>query len=161
VKTFRSFATWVAPASLLACVLAISACRTTPEAPPAQGGFTESAPEDSGTASAGLELAAVYFDYDSAVLREDARSSLKKNAEVIRSAPASVVVTLEGHCDERGSEEYNLALGERRAESARAYLVDLGIPNSRLRVVSFGEAKPAVMGHDESAWKWNRRVEAH
>jgi peptidoglycan-associated lipoprotein len=161
VKKFRSFATWAAPASLLACVLAFSGCRTTPEAPPDQGGFTESAPEDSGAASAGLELAAVYFDYDSAVLREDARSSLKKNAEVIRSAPASVVVTLEGHCDERGSEEYNLALGERRAESARAYLVDLGIPNSRLRVVSFGEAKPAVMGHDESAWKWNRRVEAH
>jgi peptidoglycan-associated lipoprotein len=164
VDTFRSFArsfaVFAAPAWLLAGAVAFSGCRTTPEAPPESKPFTESPPEKSAGTGAELELAAVYFDYDSAVLREDARGTLKKNADVLRGAP-SAVVTLEGHCDERGSEEYNLALGERRAESVRAYLVDLGIPNARLRVVSFGEAKPAVMGHDESAWKWNRRVEAH
>jgi peptidoglycan-associated lipoprotein len=157
VKTLRSFAVWAAPVSL-ACLLAVSGCRTTQTAPPDSGGTEQPTPEQG--AGASMELAAVYFDYDSAVLREDARSALKKNAEAIRGASSGNVVTLEGHCDERGSEEYNLALGERRAESARAYLVDLGIPSSRLRVVSFGEAKPAVMGHDESAWKWNRRVEA-
>jgi peptidoglycan-associated lipoprotein len=68
-------------------------------------------------------------------------------------------VTLEGHCDDRGSEEYNLALGERRASAVKRYLVDLGVSASRLRTVSFGEAKPSAAGHDESAWKWNRRVE--
>ena len=67
------------------------------------------------------------------------------------------VITIEGHCDERGSEEYNLALGERRANGVKRYLVDLGVPSSRLRTVSFGEVKPSVMGHDESAWRHNRR----
>jgi peptidoglycan-associated lipoprotein len=160
VTTLRSLAARAAPACLLAATLALSGCRTTPEEPKPPPEFDEGTVPGGGPSSAGLELAAVYFDYDSAVLREDARATLKKNAEAIRGAP-NVVVTLEGHCDERGSDEYNLALGERRGESVRLYLVDLGIPDSRLRVVSFGEAKPAVMGHDESAWKWNRRVESH
>jgi peptidoglycan-associated lipoprotein len=157
----RSFAIGVAGASLLACLVALAACRTTPEAPPETEPIPRSTPEDEGAGARGasLDLPSVYFDYDSAVLREDARSVLKKNAAELRAAP-DVVITLEGHCDERGSEEYNLALGERRAEAVRLYLVDLGIPSARLRVVSFGEAKPAVMGHDESAWKWNRRVES-
>jgi len=159
VTTIRSLAALSASALLLVGALAISGCRTTPEPPPDTGGFTEPPPDAEPPASAGLELQAVYFDYDSAVLRDDARVTLKKDGEMIRAA-SNTVVTLEGHCDERGSEEYNLALGERRAEAVRVYLVDLGIPTSRLRVVSFGEAKPAVMGHDESAWKWNRRVEA-
>jgi peptidoglycan-associated lipoprotein len=68
-------------------------------------------------------------------------------------------ITLEGHTDERGSEEYNLALGERRANAAMQYLVDLGVPTGRMITVSFGEGSPAVQGHDESAWRWNRRVE--
>ena len=66
-------------------------------------------------------------------------------------------ITIQGNTDERGSEEYNLALGERRATAVTRYLVDLGVPGSRLRTVSFGEAKPAVPGHDESAWRYNRR----
>ncbi len=159
MTTLRSLAATAASASLLIGALAISGCRTTPE-PPEKGGSSEPPPAAPAPASSAPELEAVYFDFDSAALREDARGTLKKDAEVLRATP-SAVVTLEGHCDERGSEEYNLALGEQRAESARTYLVDLGIPTSRLRVVSFGEAKPAVMGHDESAWKWNRRVEAH
>ena len=154
----RSFVAFASP-SLAVCLLAFAGCRTTPEGPPPQPEFHEPAPAEPTPRPAPLDFEAVYFDYDSAALRDDARATLKKNAGVLRGA-AETVVTLEGHCDERGSEEYNLALGERRADSVRRYLVDLGIPNSRLRVVSFGEAKPAVMGHDESAWRWNRRVEA-
>jgi len=160
VTTIRSLATFSASALLLIGALAISGCRTTPEPPPDKGGFTESEPADKNPPSAALELQVVYFDFDSAVLRSDARAAIKKDAETIRAA-SNTSVTLEGHADERGTEEYNLALGERRGEAVRLYLIDLGIPSSRLRVVSFGEAKPAVMGHDESAWKWNRRVEAH
>jgi peptidoglycan-associated lipoprotein len=157
VTKLRSLAARSAPTVLLLGVLAISACRTTPEKD-SGGEFSDSPPAAPAPAASAVELEAVYFDFDSAVLRDDARATLKKNAEELRAS--SAVVTLEGHTDERGTEEYNLALGERRGESVRKYLVDLGIPASRLRVVSFGEAKPAVMGHDESAWKWNRRVEA-
>ena len=68
-------------------------------------------------------------------------------------------MTIEGHTDERGSAEYNLALGERRANAAKRYLVDLGVSSSQLSTVSFGEDRPAVQGHDESAWRYNRRAE--
>jgi len=105
------------------------------------------------------ELKTIYFDYDKSAIRTDQRSSLKEDGEGIREQQALGVVTLQGNCDERGSEEYNLALGERRASSVKRYLVDLGVPSSRLKTVSFGESKPAVAGHDESAWKWNRRVD--
>ena len=161
MSKIRTLAACTASLSLLVGALAISGCRTTSKpAPSAGGGFNEAPSEAKAPPSPGLELQVVYFDFDSAVLRDDARAALKKNAEVIRSA-GNAVITIEGHTDERGTEEYNLALGERRADAVRAYLVDLGIPNSRLRTVSFGEAKPAVMGHDEAAWKWNRRAEAH
>ena len=79
------------------------------------------------------------------------------NASVIKGNADWGQITVEGNTDERGSEEYNLALGERRAMAVKRYLVDLGVPGSRLRTVSFGEAKPAVPGHDESAWRYNRR----
>jgi peptidoglycan-associated lipoprotein len=105
------------------------------------------------------ELASVYFDYDSSEVRADARPTLKSNAEAAQAHSEWRTLILEGHCDERGSEEYNLALGERRADSVKDYLVDLGIPSSRMQVVSFGSSAPAVQGHDESAWRWNRRVE--
>jgi peptidoglycan-associated lipoprotein len=104
-------------------------------------------------------LEPVYFDFDSASIRSDAGSTLRTNGDAIKANSAWDVVTIEGNTDERGSEEYNLALGDRRASSVKRYLVDLGVPSSRLRTVSFGEAKPAVMGHDESAWRYNRRVE--
>ena len=155
---FRSIATSFACAAVLFVALALSACRTTPEAPPPTT-KAPAAPADA-AGPAALELGTVYFDFDSAVLRSDATGTLKKNAAAI-GGESGAIVTLEGHCDERGSEEYNLALGERRAEAVRTYLVDLGISGASLRVVSFGEAKPAVMGHDEAAWKWNRRVDAH
>lgn len=102
----------------------------------------------------------VYFDYDSSEIRADMRPLLQENASLVGDRGGSwSSVTIEGHCDERGSEEYNLALGERRASSVKRYLVDLGVPSSMVNTVSFGEERPAVQGHDESAWKWNRRVE--
>ena len=102
-------------------------------------------------------LQTVYFDYDAFTIRSDAKPALRDNAQVIRDHEEWGVVTIEGHCDERGSEEYNLALGERRANGVKRYLVDLGVPSSRLHTVSFGEVKPSVMGHDESVWRYNRR----
>ena len=105
------------------------------------------------------ELASIYFDFDSYAIRSDARATLRANAGAIQNRSEWRTVIVEGHTDERGSEEYNLALGERRAHATRQYLEDLGIPGSRLQVVSFGESAPAVQGSDESAWRWNRRVE--
>ncbi len=93
------------------------------------------------------------------MLRADARSSLEDRAAAIRQHPEWGVVTIQGHCDERGSGESNLALGERRATAVKRYLVDLGVPGSRLSTVTFGERLPAVAGHDEKAWRFNRRSE--
>ena len=104
-----------------------------------------------------VDLGTVYFDFDRFDIRADARPVLKSNAGVM--SDGSGVVTIEGHCDERGSAEYNLALGERRANAVKRSLVDLGVPSSRLRTVSFGEERPAVQGHDESAWRYNRRAD--
>jgi len=105
-----------------------------------------------------ISLQTVYFDYDEARLRPDAKESLRRNAEYLRSVP-NAVVELQGNCDERGTEEYNLALGKRRAESAKQYLADLGIPDRRLTTVSFGEENPAVAGSGDSVWAKNRRVD--
>ena len=105
------------------------------------------------------ELATIYFDLDSSAIRSDARATLQANSGAIQNNREWRSIILEGHTDDRGSEEYNLALGERRANATRQYLVDLGVPASRLQVVTFGESAPAVQGHDESAWRWNRRVE--
>jgi len=119
--------------------------------------------EDSSAGSAGSEasriLQPVYFDFDSYAIRADAKPTLMADGKAIKDNPGWGLVTVEGNTDERGSEEYNLALGERRANSVRRYLVDLGVPSSRLAVVSFGESKPRAMGHDESAWRYNRRAE--
>ncbi|MBI2835326.1 MAG: peptidoglycan-associated lipoprotein Pal [Acidobacteria bacterium] len=102
-------------------------------------------------------LKAVFFDYDSAELAADAQAALTSNAQVLKTY-ATWVVTIEGHCDERGTAEYNLALGERRAIAARGYLVSLGIPGDRLRTISYGKEFPFDSGHDESAWRKNRRA---
>lgn len=99
----------------------------------------------------------IYFDYDKAVLTPMAQAVLKKKAEWLRRNPG-VKVTIEGHCDERGTNEYNLALGERRARSAKTFLVDMGIAAERLSTISYGEERPLDPGHDESAWRKNRRA---
>jgi len=104
------------------------------------------------------ELETIYFDYDRATIRDDQKPTLRQNAAAIRNGSWRTIV-IEGNTDERGSEEYNLALGERRANSVRQYLTDSGVSSAKLDTVSFGEAKPAVQGHDESAWRWNRRAD--
>ena len=100
----------------------------------------------------------IYFDFDSYKLSGAARSDLVKNAEMLNKYPAGKV-RIEGNCDERGSDEYNLALGEKRAKAAMQYLVTSGIPAERLSVISYGKEKPADPGHDEAAWAKNRRDE--
>jgi len=115
---------------------------------------TETRPD----ASLSATLLTVYFDYDEARLRPDAKESLRRNAELLRGKPQARV-ELQGNCDERGTEEYNLALGKRRAESAKQYLADLGVPAGRLTTVSFGEENPAVSGSGDAVWAKNRRVD--
>lgn len=100
----------------------------------------------------------VYFGYDSFGLDDKGQSVASHYARYLLSKPM-VNAVLEGHCDERGSSEYNMALGERRAKAVRDALVVSGVPTSRIRVVSFGEEKPAAEGHDEASWALNRRVE--
>jgi peptidoglycan-associated lipoprotein len=100
----------------------------------------------------------VYFDYDSSALRGDAIETLKENARIMKETP-NQRIQIEGHCDERGTQEYNLALGERRALAVREFLINLGVSGDRLLTVSYGEEKPAEDGHDESAWRMNRRAE--
>jgi peptidoglycan-associated lipoprotein len=102
-------------------------------------------------------LKPVFFDYDSAELETPAQTALTENATVLKRYP-SWTVTIEGHCDERGTAEYNLALGERRAVAARTYLVSLGIPADRLRTVSYGKEFPFDAGHDDPAYAKNRRA---
>lgn len=102
-------------------------------------------------------LNTIYFDYDKAALSADSKSKLSENAEWIKSHP-NITVQIEGHTDERGSVEYNLALGERRAKSVQAYLKNLGIDGKRLSIMSYGEEKPKAQGSDESAWSQNRRA---
>jgi len=106
----------------------------------------------------GSKLETIYFDYDSFTLQPAARQALERNAAWMRTNP-TVKVTIEGHCDERGSDEYNLALGDRRARAVKSYLTTLGIDGERLATISYGEERSAVVGHDETAWSKNRRAE--
>lgn len=107
-------------------------------------------------AMAGMQR--IHFAFDQFTLSDEARSILAQNAEYLKTMD-NVQVVIEGHCDERGSDEYNLALGESRALAAKSYLVSLGISPSRLSVISYGEEKPLVYASSEEAWAQNRRAE--
>jgi peptidoglycan-associated lipoprotein len=122
------------------------------------GGSLSGTNRPTGGADTVPSLVTVYFDYDDSALRPDAKDGLRRNAEYLRSV-ANAKVELQGNCDDRGTEEYNLALGKRRAESAKQYLADLGISPQRLSTVSFGEENPASPGEGEAAWAKNRRVD--
>jgi len=100
----------------------------------------------------------IYFDFDKSDIRGDARSVLERNAAYLTSNP-STPIRLEGHADERGAREYNLGLGERRAESIKRTLGIMGIPEQQVTTLSYGEERPANPGHSENAWQHNRRVE--
>ena len=102
-------------------------------------------------------LKPAFFDYDKADLRGDARDVLAANAAWLKSHP-TIAFTIEGHCDERGTAQYNLALGDRRANSAKEYLVSLGIDAGRVKTVSYGKERPFATGHDEDSWAKNRRA---
>jgi peptidoglycan-associated lipoprotein len=103
-------------------------------------------------------LEKIYFDFDTANLSETSRSTLAKNAAVLAKEDTSKI-RIEGNCDERGSAEYNLALGERRAKAAQQYLVSMGVKGDRISILSYGKEKPAVQGNTEAAWSKNRRDE--
>ncbi len=107
-------------------------------------------------AMAGMQR--IYFDFDQFTLSDEARRILTENAKYLKTMD-NVQVVIEGHCDERGSDEYNLALGESRALAAKSYLVSLGISPNRLSVISYGEEKPLVIASNEQAWAQNRRAE--
>jgi peptidoglycan-associated lipoprotein len=98
----------------------------------------------------------VHFDYDKADVRADDRAVLSKDADVLKKYDF-LMLTVEGHCDERGTVEYNLALGERRARATHDYLVSLGVPAARLKTVSYGKENPLCTEHDETCWQRNRR----
>jgi peptidoglycan-associated lipoprotein len=98
----------------------------------------------------------IFFEFDKSTLTPSAQDNLMRKAAWLRDN-SNVTVTIEGHCDERGTNEYNLALGDRRADSAKAFLVDLGIASSRLTTISYGEERPLCMQHTEECWAKNRR----
>ena len=113
-----------------------------------------------GSLDEGMKISAletVHFNFDDFNLSEEARQILAKNAEWLKKY--NVTIQIEGHCDERGSNEYNLALGEKRAKTARDYLAALGIDATRLTIISYGEEVPVDPGHDDTAWAKNRRAE--
>lgn len=99
----------------------------------------------------------IYFDFDESVVREDAKPILLIVASYLKNNPKFKLI-VEGHCDERGTSEYNMALGQRRADATRTYLVNLGIPVSRITTVSYGKERPLLPGHDDEAWSKNRRA---
>jgi peptidoglycan-associated lipoprotein len=136
-----------------------------PPAPPAVEAPTQpppppAPPQESAPAPAALkseDFQPAFFDYDSYGLRADAMTALDQNAKLLR-ANAAARITIEGHCDERGTVEYNQALGERRAQAARDYLVAAGIDASRISVISYGKERPFATGQDEASWQQNRRA---
>ena len=105
-----------------------------------------------------MNLSDVHFDYDQATLRDEARSTLSKNADWLKQPHVTAVILVEGHCDERGTERYNLALGERRARAAMEYLQSLGIPANRLKMLSYGKERPQCTDANETCWQSNRRA---
>jgi len=100
----------------------------------------------------------VYFDFDKYNIREDQKARLQQNAEILK-ANANLVIKIEGNCDERDTEEYNLALGDKRANAVKEYFISMGVAADRLETISYGEERPVDPGHSEDAWAKNRRAE--
>ena len=123
---------------------------------PVQPAPAEAAPAPAPDATA-FKAQTVYFGFDEYTLTPEAQQQLQALADHLKAAP-NAVVQVEGHCDERGSIEYNLALGERRAKAVRDYLVALGVESKRISTISYGSERPKVEGHDEAAWSQNRRA---
>lgn len=126
-----------------------------PEKPQVE--VAEPAEEVTGFDPSRYNLEDIYFDFDKSELRASALESLNRYANVLKANP-DLKVLIEGHCDERGTEEYNLALGERRASRVKSYLVSAGVNESRLKTISYGEMRPKAEGSNEDAWALNRRA---
>jgi peptidoglycan-associated lipoprotein len=145
----------------VAITLGLSSCTddkkkvAEPVAPvPSDTGATAS----TGDSSAELRTTPIYFGFDDYTLTSEAQSTLTAMADGMK-ANKSAVIQIEGHCDERGTVEYNLALGERRAQSVKNFLTQLGVEAARLSTISYGEEKPVAQGHAEDSWAKNRRAE--
>ena len=151
--------------AVLACVLMLSAGCPSKKIPPVdnngEGLVDPTLPTLTGEAlRAAEELtnAKIYFEYDKFDIKADSRRVLARKAELLKQFP-QIKVSIQGHCDERGTEEYNLALGERRARAAHEFLVYSGVNPTQLEMISFGKLRPVVEGGNESAWAQNRRDE--
>ena len=146
--------------------------RAAPPAPPARTAATEApaaapAPRYPNAATRAridqllAKIEDAYFDYDKAALRPDALKTLQADStelrDILKDYP-DYKLTIEGHCDERGSAEYNIALGDKRAEAAKDYLVQVGIPSAQLNLISYGKERPVCEEHDEACWQRNRRI---
>jgi peptidoglycan-associated lipoprotein len=148
--------------SLFAAMMLLAACDTTPKDTGATGGAPTVAPSTStqGAVTPQQELQQVgdrvFFAFDKSDITSEGRAVLERQAAFMKKYP-SLTFTVEGHCDERGTREYNLALGERRATSVKKALVALGIPANRVATISYGKERPAVVGSNEAAYAQNRR----
>jgi len=131
-----------------------------PKAEVNSGGAAEPGNQATAPEAAGAEFANenIHFAFDSAVLSDQAQRILTAKAEYLRTNPG-LAITVEGHCDERGTDAYNIALGDRRAQSAKEFLVHMGIGAGRLKTISYGEERPIVQGRDEASWAENRRAQ--
>ncbi len=165
---------WAKTAGSLLLVAVVAGCATQKEGVPVEDqtmggpGAAETrgvggaaGPEGAALSKEQAELLAkhqVYFPFDSTSIDGEGRAIVEAHAAFLATHPEKRV-TLEGHCDERGTREYNLALGERRAQAVERLVRILGIADNRVKMVSYGEERPVALGHDESAWRLNRRVE--
>jgi peptidoglycan-associated lipoprotein len=170
---FKTLAEHLIPLSLAAGLVACSGAKPTPdtaaakteEKPAAVAESPKAAPTSDDTAQGQAELdramealrnVSVFFEFDSATLSQEAKDKLSTVGTILAKYPA-LKVRIEGNCDERGSEQYNLALGQRRADAAKRYLGSMGARDNQLTAISFGDQKPKATGHDEEAWRQNRR----
>jgi len=158
---------WRKVSSALGALLLLAACSSTPETPPPGGPGGPAGGPGGGIgrnvipgSQQDLEASAgdrVFFAFDRSDITPEAQETLARQADWLRRYP-NVTVTIEGHCDERGTREYNLALGERRAQAVKNVLVAMGIPASRISTISYGKERPAVVGSSEEAYAQNRRA---
>jgi peptidoglycan-associated lipoprotein len=153
--------------SLLAALTLLAACESAPETTANTGGAATATPATTQTQAgprpgSQQDLVAnvgdrVFFDTDKIEIKPEARQTLQRQADWLKRYP-NVTVTVEGHADERGTREYNLALGERRANAARQYLIAQGVPAARVKTISYGKERPDPVGSDDAAWALNRRA---
>lgn len=138
-------------------VAAVTVAVTTPPPPPPPPPAAKASLEE----RMSREIQDIFFDYDKSEVREDSRATLQRNADALKAILSefpSAVVSIEGHCDERGSAEYNLGLGDRRSASVREFLIQVGVPGDRLKPISYGKEKPVCTEESESCWQRNRRA---